>query len=256
MATSWNKTEQRGRRQVIGGLLHVVDGGELDIQSGGALKIGGNTVFSGDDGILSLGGGSATNALIAGAGASGSEIELGTTAGTALDFRFRSSHTSGDARGMYLRLDFDGAGGSGEALRSFVEIENVSVAVGGTVNSHHATLEIDGDDGQVSGAGNVIRATLGGSGTKTLGGTLTGLNLHLDLPSDVTLPSDLPAMRLTKTQDHEWTTFAAFDGIVGSGNAIETSAVTPTGATTHALHITIDGTDAYIPVYAAAAFGN
>lgn len=44
MATSWNKTEQRGRRQVIGGLLDIVDGGELNIETGGALKIGGTAV--------------------------------------------------------------------------------------------------------------------------------------------------------------------------------------------------------------------
>jgi len=37
---------------------------------------------------------------------------------------------------------------------------------------------------------------------------------------------------------------------------IATSAVTPTGATTHAIRINVAGTDAYIPVYAAAAFGN
>lgn len=205
-------------------------------------------------GVLSLGGAEATNALVAGAGASGAELELGTTAGSALDFRFRGSHTSGDMRGMYLRLDFDGAGGSGEALRSFVEIENVAVATGGTVNSYHATLEIDGDSGQVSGAGNVIRATLGGSGTKTLGGTLSGINIHLDLPSDVTLPALLPAIRLTKTQDHEWTHFASFTGIVGAGNAVIASAKTPTGAATHAVRMDVDGTDIFIPGYDDVAF--
>lgn len=200
------------------------------------------------DGVLTLQ--AATDGLTAGSGTSTTPNELGATAGTALNFRFRGSHTTGDMRGMYLRLDFDAAGGSGEALRSFVEIENVAVATGGTVNSHHATLEIDGASGQVSGAGNVIRATLGGSGTKTLGGTLSGVLIDLDLPSAVTLGGGEAAVRIGKAQDHEWPVAFAFDSTVGTGNAIEaaTSAMS-TNATAWAIHIKVDGTSGYIPVY-------
>lgn len=202
--------------------------------------------------ILSLGG-TATDGLVAGAGASGSEVELGTTAGTALNFRFRGSHTTGDMRGMYLRLDLDGTAASShgaEALRVFTEIENVDVAVGGTVNAVHATMEIDGNTGNVDGAGNVIRATLGGSGTKTLTGTLSGVLIDLDWPSTITLTGNEAAIRVGKVQDHEWPVFAAFDSTVGTGNAIEaaTSAM-GTNATAWAIHIQVDGSDGYIPVY-------
>ena len=199
--------------------------------------------------VLSLGT-IATGALVEGSGASGAEHELGSTAGTALNFRFRGSHTTGDMRGMYLRLDFDAASGSGEALRVFTEIENVDVAVGGTVNAIHATMEIDGDSGTVDGAGNVIRATLGGSGTKTMTGTLSGILVDMDLPSAVTLLGTEAAFRISKTQDHEWPVSIAFDSTVGAGNAIEaaTSAMS-TNATSHAMHITIDGVSGYIPVF-------
>lgn len=198
----------------------------------------------------------ATNALVAGAGTSTTPHELGSTAGSALEFRFRSSHTSGDARGMYLRLDLDAAAVGAEALRAFTEIENVAVGVGGTINAIHATMEMDGNSGLISGAGNVIRATLGGSGTKTLTGTLSGVLIDMDLPSAVTLIGTEAAIRIGKAQDHEWPVALAFDGIVGAGNAVFTSSVTPTGAISHGIHIQIDGTSAYVPAYAATGFGN
>lgn len=191
--------------------------------------------------------------LVGGAGTSATPYELGATAGTALDFRFRGSHTTGDMRGMYLRLDLNAAAVAthgGEALRAFTEIENVDVAVGGTVNAIHATMEIDGDSGTVDGAGNVIRATLGGSGTKTMTGTLSGVLVDMDLPSTVTLLGTEAAVRIGKVQDHEWPVAFAFDGTVGTGNAVEaaTSAMS-TNATAWAIHIQVDGADGYIPVY-------
>lgn len=199
----------------------------------------------------------ATNALVGGAGASGAEHELGSTAGTALDFRFRGSHTTGDMRSMYLRLDLDAAAASahgGEALRVLTEIENVDVAVGGTVNGAHITLEVDGNSGTVDGAGNAIRATLGGSGTKTMTGTLSGVLIDLDLPSAVTLAGTEAAIRIGKAQDHEWPVAIAFDSTVGSGNAIQasTSSIASGGATTHAIRVKIDGVDGFIPVFDAA----
>ncbi len=192
----------------------------------------------------------ATGALVGGSGTSGTEHELGSTAGTALNFRFRGSHSTGDMRGMYLRLDFDTASGSGEALRVFTEIENVDVAVGGTVNAIHATMEIDGNSGTVDGAGNVIRATLGGSGTKTMTGTLSGLLLDIDLPSAVTLLGTEAAIRIGKSADHEWPIAMAFDNTVGTNNAIQTSAnAMSTNATSHAIRITVDGAVRFIPVF-------
>lgn len=241
-----------------GGLTLVLR--DINLGATGAGKVGDASesigTLSTSDGVVSFGG-TATDGLVAGAGSSGSEIELGTTAGSALNFRFRGSHTTGDMRGMYLRLDLDGTAASShgaEALRVFTEIENVDVAVGGTVNAVHATMEIDGATGNVDGAGNVIRATLGGSGSKTLTGTLSGVLIDLDLPSAVTLNGNEAAIRVSKAQDHEWPVFAAFDGTVGTGNAIQASAKTPTGAATHAIHVTVDGTSGYIPVYDDVAF--
>lgn len=200
---------------------------------------------------------SATNGLVAGSGSSSTPHELGSTAGTALDFRFRGSHTTGDMRGMYLRLDLDGTAASAhgaEALRAFTEIEDVDVAVGGTVNAIHATMEIDGNTGNVDGAGNVIRATLGGSGTKTLTGTLSGLLIDLDLPSAVTLNGNEAAIRIGKAQDHEWPVAIAFDSTVGANNAIQASDNAISGNASHAIHIKIDGVSHYIAVWDNATF--
>lgn len=47
MATSWNRTEQRRRRIVIGGIADVVSGGELNIESGGSLTFEAGSFFTG-----------------------------------------------------------------------------------------------------------------------------------------------------------------------------------------------------------------
>lgn len=221
-------------------------GGTFKIDTISELTSGDGTLFPNLVSLATV----ATGALVSGSGASGAEHELGATAGTALNYRFRGSHATGDMRGMYLRLDFDTASGSGEALRVMTEIENVDVAVGGTVNAIHATMEIDGASGTVDGAGNVIRATLGGSGSKTMTGTLSGVLIDMDLPSAVTLAGTEAALRIGKAQDHEWPIAIAFDGTVGTGNAIQVSDnAMGTNNTSHAVRISVDGTVYFIPVF-------
>ena len=97
---------------------------------------------------------------------------LVTTAGNASSTYVSSSATDGDTRLNYSKLIFTAAG-SGEALRAFTSIATGAgtAAVGGTVNGAHISLEIDGA-AKVSGAGNALRATLGGTSINP-GGTLS-----------------------------------------------------------------------------------
>ena len=97
-----------------------------------------------------------------------------TTAGNLSQSYASTSATNGDTRLSYQKLVFTAAG-SGETLRAFTSIATGSgaVAPGGTVNGAHISLEIDGTS-TVSGAGNALRATLGGTSTNP-GGTLAAI---------------------------------------------------------------------------------
>ena len=97
-----------------------------------------------------------------------------TTAGNLSQSYASTSATTGDTRLSYQKLVFTAAG-SGETLRAFTSIATGSgaVAPGGTVNGAHVTLDIDGTS-TVSGAGNALRATLGGTSTNP-GGTLAAI---------------------------------------------------------------------------------
>ena len=97
-----------------------------------------------------------------------------TTAGNVTSSYASTSATNGDTRLSYQKLIFTAAG-SGETLRAFTSIATGSgaVAPGGTVNGAHISLEINGTS-TVSGAGNALRATLGGTSTNP-GGTLAAI---------------------------------------------------------------------------------
>lgn len=105
---------------------------------------------------------------------------------TAADTKVSSSYvttsaTSGDTRLAYEKLTFTGAGGSGEVQRSYAVVTVAGAAVGGTINGNHTTLDIAGS-GTISGAGNAIRATLGGTSTAP-GGTLAAIQLDSNFAS-------------------------------------------------------------------------
>lgn len=123
----------------------------------------GQTTFSGP--VQSL------NGFIGGTAA---DPILVTTAGKVSQSYASTSATNGDTRLSYQKLTFTAAG-SGETLRAYTSIATGAgtVAVGGTVNGAHVSLDIDGA-AKVSGAGNALRATLGGTSTNP-GGTLAAI---------------------------------------------------------------------------------
>jgi len=73
-----------------------------------------------------------------------------------LDFNLENSATSGDNRGMYLRLYLSGAGGGGEALRVFTTVENVAA---GTAHGAHISINF-GTSGTVTGQAIALRSTI------------------------------------------------------------------------------------------------
>ena len=90
-----------------------------------------------------------------------------TTASNVTSFYGTSSATSGDTRLNYSKLTFTSTG-SGETLRAFSVVTGANGATAGTINGSHITLDINGT-GTISGAGNALRATLGGTSTNPKG---------------------------------------------------------------------------------------
>lgn len=159
-----------------------------------------NTTFSGP--VISTNGfqsgSTTTTALVFGAGTTTSRVAMGTTAANLVGLFGETTATSGDSRTINARLYFSGAGGSGEVLRAFGIVNGVTAATGGTVNGAHISLDVNGASGAVSGAGNAIRATLGGTAV-TPGGTLAVVNLDSNFATGVTLPGTAAFLRVTDT---------------------------------------------------------
>lgn len=168
-----------------------------------AQTIAGTPTFSGKvtmTGVLQQGS-TTTAAVIQGAGTSASPYAMGTTANTnLLGFWATTTATSGDTRGMYLRLYFSGAGVSGEAARIFGTINNVTAATGGTVNGAHISMGTSGASAAVSGAANALRATFGIDAASTnIGGTCSVIQVDTDIAAGVTVPTNFAFLRFTNT---------------------------------------------------------
>lgn len=138
-------------------------------------------------------------------GTSALRFQMGAAAGQSLFQTFaETTATSGDSRLRNERLYFSGAGVSGEVVRAYGIVNNVTAAVGGTVNGAHISLGVTGASGAVSGAGNAIRATLSlGAGT-TAGGTLSAIQLDSDFDNGATVPSTASAIRVTNSNTKLW----------------------------------------------------
>src|SRR3990167_1873921 len=74
--------------------------------------------------------GDRTSAVLMGKGTSTTPVSIGSTGDkNFLGFWVEADHTSGDVRGLYLRLYMGGASGaSGEAIRSFTTVQTGGVA--------------------------------------------------------------------------------------------------------------------------------
>lgn len=106
-----------------------------------------------------------------------------------------TSATSGDTRLSYNKLTFTSTG-SGETLRAFSVVTGTGGATAGTINGAHISMEVQG--GTISGAGNALRATVGGT-TASPGGTLAAIQADTNWDSGVTLPGSAAWIRFTES---------------------------------------------------------
>lgn len=118
-----------------------------------------------------------------------------TSAGVINGSYATSSATSGDTRLDYKKLTFSSTG-SGETLRAFSVVTGTNGATAGTINGAHISMEVQG--GTISGAGNALRATVGGT-TASPGGTLAAIQADTNWDSGVTLPGSASWIRFTES---------------------------------------------------------
>jgi hypothetical protein len=109
--------------------------------------------------------------LLIKAGTSASPVTADIANGRFIDLYFDNGATSGDNRGVYLRLYLTGAGGGGEAARVFTTVSNVAA---GTAHGMHVSLSF-GTSGSITGLGAGLRSTLSLPNDVTISaGTYTG----------------------------------------------------------------------------------
>jgi hypothetical protein len=217
-----------------GAKLDVESGGELEISSGATFDCDADMTMGGDvdlsatsnislggiDVLLGAGVGSAAaaaNATLFGLGTSAAPIATATANKNALEFRSKSTATTGDHRTIYARCDIGGAGGAGEALRGNTVL---TAAAGGTVNGVHGSVSV-GSGGSVAGQACGVRSNFLVPNSALSGGTIYGCMAEIY--------SEGASSSVAGTTKH------AILGIVASGNA--------TGAATVDTAISIDGSD-------------
>ena len=167
-----------------------------------------------------------------------------TTAGNELSFYATTSATSGDTRLIYSKLTFTSTG-SGETIRAFSVVTAANAATGGTINGSHISLEVNGS-GSISGAGNALRATLGGTQTAQTG-TLGVLQLDTNYTGSVTTPATSAFVRVTDSGSAtgKINNLLAIDAGPAATMVASGGAGTPSG-TIKKISIQIGGVDYYL----------
>lgn len=200
-----------------------------------------------------------SNALVMGLGTSTARAQANAANRNFLNFYLENYATSGDNRGMYLRMYHSGAGGGGEAARIFTTVNNVAA---GTAHGAHVSLSF-GTSGTVTGLGVAMRGTLHIANQATQAGTLSAIQAEVYSDGSTSDPAGslLSFFRVVNGGD---TTGAAdvdddaflfnFDGFTaGAAHMWVTglTAATVNAATTCALKIRVGATTYYIPVATA-----
>jgi hypothetical protein len=160
-----------------------------------------------------------------------------------------TSATTGDTRVINNRLTFTSTG-SGETARFFSIVTGAGAAATGTINGAHISTSIN-TTGTISGAANVLRATLGGSAASP-GGTLAVIQLDTDYSVNASLPGTASFIRVTDS--------GANTGEIPNLLNIETgpaatlfTAATSSSTLAGGIKVRIDGADYFLVVASAVA---
>lgn len=116
------------------------------------------------------------------------------TSGKVFEWTADATHTSGDARLIYMTLNLRGTAGDGECLRPRTLVYGTSV---NSAHGQHCTLQI-AVGGAISGLGVGLRATFeAAAATRTLTGSLYALQVDSNIGANNTLPASHALISLT-----------------------------------------------------------
>lgn len=196
-----------------------------------------------------------SSALVMGIGTSSGRAQANAASRNFLSFYFENFATSGDNRGMYLRLYHSGAGAGGEAARLFTTVNNVAA---GTAHGAHISLNF-GTSGTVTGLGVAMRATLHIANQATQAGTLAAIQAEIYSDGSTSDPagSSLSFIRVVNGGDATGGAdvdddVALFDisGVtIATGNLVAAS--TTEANYSHSVRVRINGTNYYMMLASA-----
>jgi len=147
---------------------------------------------------LNLGAAQASSVIQFGSGTSTTPATTATADQNFLGFWVQSTATSGDCRGLYMRL-YLGAAGSGEAVRAYTTAAAANVATGGTANGLHASLSMAAS-ASISGQAFGARITFDAAAdTRTLNGNCAPLLVESNIGANNTVPATMAHIRVTDT---------------------------------------------------------
>jgi len=213
--------------------------------SGDTVNIKESVVLSGKLDFSGISGHASSSGLLMGVGTSANPATTSTANANFVEFRVQHTATSGDNRGIYIRTDFNGAGGGGDGIRS----NTVLTAAAGTVHGIHGSISYN-TGGSVTGLGVGIRAGLLAADAAMSGGTHAALMTELwanGSSTDVSGVTRMSLMRAVVDGDNtgagnidDNAFFIEFGGkmAAGSGNIIDTDITT---------HTAYGGLRVYIP---------
>lgn len=198
-----------------------------------------------------------SNALVMGLGTSTARAQANAAGRNFLSFYFENFATSGDNRGMYLRLYHSGAGAGGEAARIFTTVNNVAA---GTAHGAHVSLSF-GTTGTVTGLGVAGRNTLHIANQGTQAGTLAAVQAELYADGSDSDPAGADVTFLRVIADGhadgiadlaDDATFFSVQGFTagadGANTIFRTAAPTTLAAS---LKVKVGSTLYYLPLYSA-----
>lgn len=202
-----------------------------------------------------------TAAVLHGAGTTSSRVTPPTATTANLNFLgyfLETSATTGDTRGMYIRLYFSGAG-SGEALRAYGTVNAANVATGGTVNGAHISLSV-ASGGTVSGAAHALRATLDVAASVTPGGTISVLQVDSNIGADA-VPGNTAFISFDNVGTAPTTNGLAYlfqvtnpntdSFFVDAGTGTGSAGITSGGVAAKVLKCRVGSTDYWLPLFSS-----
>lgn len=174
---------------------------------------------------------------------------------------FDNGATSGDNRGMYLRLYLTGAGGGGESFRAFTSVTDVAAA---TAHGAHISLSL-GATGSCTGQGTGVRATCHIPDVAMTGGTYSaGLSeFYADGSSSDISGTTLHAIhRFISAGDNTGKATVqnvfSFEGLgstalANAGTGANSAGAAGGGVAAKVIKVKVDGTDYWMPLFSSNA---